>query len=335
MYYKMAINKHTYEAYFLDYHEGRLTDAQTKELMAFIAANPDLKLELEGYEAMALDPDPDLTFKDKHSLRRSTETGINMQEETAIAYFEGDLAEGENKLDAKTMKLAGLYRQTKLHADKKITFPDPASLKKRIAIFPSTVHYAAAAVIIILMAWSGFWIFNPSTDNAGEQYVLISLDKHKIHSLAVNQKPDHLIHRAIILMKPASEEREQIKLSKMPPGDLPDHISAPAYYSSGPVLIYRNMFPSFHLMEEENTLAESSDHKTAAGRVISGFINKAKAPFSVANKKDRTKDRNGFSFWDVADLGVQGVNMLGDHDYTLVRKYNEKGNVKGVRLLGE
>jgi len=43
----MAISQHNYEAYFIDYFEGSLSAAETSELMAFLAANPDRKREFD------------------------------------------------------------------------------------------------------------------------------------------------------------------------------------------------------------------------------------------------------------------------------------------------
>ncbi|NEN24116.1 hypothetical protein G3O08_11450 [Cryomorpha ignava] len=51
------INIHNYEAFFLDFAEGNLTESQLVELNNFLDENPDLKSELESFEIVEL---PDL-----------------------------------------------------------------------------------------------------------------------------------------------------------------------------------------------------------------------------------------------------------------------------------
>lgn len=48
------INIHNYEAYFLDFVEGNLTESQLVELNHFLEENPDLKSELEAFEIVEL-----------------------------------------------------------------------------------------------------------------------------------------------------------------------------------------------------------------------------------------------------------------------------------------
>jgi len=65
------------------------------------------------------------------------------------------------------------------------------------------------------------------------------------------------------------------------------------------------------------------------------MFGRVKAPFESDNTQSETGSSEGFSFWDVAELGVKGVNALGDHDYTVVRDYNDKGNVRGLIVVEE
>jgi len=48
------INRHNYEAFFLDFAEGNLSPDQIRELEAFLDANPDLRDELDGFEIITL-----------------------------------------------------------------------------------------------------------------------------------------------------------------------------------------------------------------------------------------------------------------------------------------
>ena len=51
----MTINKHNYEAYFLDYHEGNLTPQEVADLLLFVEQHPELKDEFESFENVTLE----------------------------------------------------------------------------------------------------------------------------------------------------------------------------------------------------------------------------------------------------------------------------------------
>ena len=87
----MTINYDNYEAYFLDFIEGRLDLSKLEELKAFLEINPDLKENLETIELLYITPDLTV-YTDKQSLKKLnfeeteiTETSIN---DFCIAYNE-------------------------------------------------------------------------------------------------------------------------------------------------------------------------------------------------------------------------------------------------------
>lgn len=67
----MRINKENYEAWFLDFAEGTLSDSQIEELNEFLSMNPELKAELDAFEIIPLQPDLSVVFENKASLRRN------------------------------------------------------------------------------------------------------------------------------------------------------------------------------------------------------------------------------------------------------------------------
>ncbi len=58
----MSINRNNYEAFFLDYFEGRLPEEGKEELMRFLELNPDLKKEFEGFEPVYLPKEHEVSF---------------------------------------------------------------------------------------------------------------------------------------------------------------------------------------------------------------------------------------------------------------------------------
>lgn len=66
------INEDNYEAYFLDYLEGNLSEKDKKELELFIKENPKLGEEIKAYDnSLFLIPDMEVSFKEKESLRHN------------------------------------------------------------------------------------------------------------------------------------------------------------------------------------------------------------------------------------------------------------------------
>ena len=66
------INKHNYEAFFLDYYEKNLSTEEVAELMLFLENHPNLKEEFEDYEEIILEPDTTVIFENKNSLKKNS-----------------------------------------------------------------------------------------------------------------------------------------------------------------------------------------------------------------------------------------------------------------------
>ena len=120
------INQHNYEAFYLDYLEGNLSAETTAQLLLFLENNPVLKSELEEFELVELNANPDVKF-DKETLRQN----INKSnvEDYIIASIENEI-ETEDALEltdylnnsAEAMALAERYEKTIL-SKQKILFP--------------------------------------------------------------------------------------------------------------------------------------------------------------------------------------------------------------------
>ncbi len=95
-----SINIENYEAFFLDYLEGRLSEEKEKELFFFLEAHPGLKAEMEGYEELHLSPAKE-GFNHKDKLKQPVFSYETIDEENiegaCIAYWEGDLTTKERR----------------------------------------------------------------------------------------------------------------------------------------------------------------------------------------------------------------------------------------------
>jgi len=160
----MKINRNNYEAYFLDYIEGRLNKKDLEEIEAFLKNNPDLEEELLGIEEIRL-PVCNVKYEDKEKLYLNDNNITNSKfYDLCIAYIEDDLTNEEKntflkevKRDNKKEVEFNLFLQTKLKHTEKI-FPNKKSLY-RYSVLPSKIikYTSIAALITLLLALSVFF----------------------------------------------------------------------------------------------------------------------------------------------------------------------------------
>jgi hypothetical protein len=277
---------------------------------------------------MILKPDLDITFGNKDALKRSEETGIPLEDERIIALMEGDVQN-----ESVDEELAAVYASTISHPDQGITYPDHASLKKRIAIIPMAARFAAAAVILLLVS-IGVWLSlnkGPATERA--EYALSSLKTKAIVLETMNTIPIqyNIVEEGTAMI--AAREEYVLSLLKSKDADpLQIQYALTISYEMSGINFPGTLDPA-----PSTYLANTDEPKkrTLMGKVFNGMFNRVKAPFERNEAQAKPGPEKGFSIWDIAEFGLKGVSTLGDHDYTLVRDYNEKGKVRRLVLVDE
>lgn len=153
-----------YEAYYLDYLEGNLSEEDSALLLAFLEANPDLKLEDEDLDNRLESPSELLDSKSKSGLLQygeEDEVTLDSIEFFMISAKEGILSPAKEAevfafLDAhpKVEKDWLIYQHTTLEADSSIRYADKEELKQKTAVLWPYVSFAAAAsVAALIMFW--------------------------------------------------------------------------------------------------------------------------------------------------------------------------------------
>lgn len=132
----MNINKHNYEAFFLDYHEGNLTPQQVADLLLFVEQHSELKREFENFENVMLEDYSDYSFENKEGLKKNLIIDNNNREEYFIRSVEGALNKAEENLLTDFIKQhpqfsteLDLFKKTKLQADTSVVFENKEQLK--------------------------------------------------------------------------------------------------------------------------------------------------------------------------------------------------------------
>jgi hypothetical protein len=154
------INKHNYEAFYLDYLEGNLSEEDTARLFQFLENNPDLKSELEDIELVKLDADTEVKF-DKEALQQNINDS-NVEDyiiESVENIIDKDDAIELEKYLSKSEQariLAERYKKTVL-SKQDIRFPEKEKLKqKSTVIYYITPLVSAAAIALIILLLKPF-----------------------------------------------------------------------------------------------------------------------------------------------------------------------------------
>ncbi len=341
----MKIDKHNYEAWFLDYHEGRLSAVQVSVLEEFLRRHPELQQEFDDYVSDTLIADDAISYPDPVELRKSL-MDYSPGEERMIALLEGDLAPGESaefeQEIASSEALSSIFdefRKTRLMPEESIVFRGASNLKKNTSfrlpgLMPSMAY---AAGIIILLGFASLWIFRDSgqasrTETALTRMKYIGASTIPQASIARNLDSRELPLPSVYT-PPAP--RENLLLARLEPVNS-QHVTSYIPLAASPAYLSGRAAPPppYYLVLPDESYALENSEKTLAGRVISGIFSKISSPFGD-RQEDRRQENRNITFWDLAEIGVKSINALGDHNYTLVREYNDKGNVKGVMLVEE
>lgn len=169
-----------YEAFYLDYLEGNLSEEDTRMLMEFLETHPECRLETEELLSFEEDSDVALTFANKDALKMVDEseaiTPKNI-EHFMIADSEGILPAEKSKelteaigTDESLIQTRKRYASVYFEPDTSVIYTDKEDLRRsrKIVLWPY-VSGAAAAAIIGFVAFFGF-----NTSNMG--HVQITLD---------------------------------------------------------------------------------------------------------------------------------------------------------------
>ena len=119
------INRNNYEAYFLDFAEGNLSEEERKDVLDFIQANPDLKEELEEFELIQL-PVEDGQSENWADLKKEKNyaSSQDLRDELYFKALEEDLTEEEG------IALSELQKRRE--------FVEEYELWKKLKLSPST-----------------------------------------------------------------------------------------------------------------------------------------------------------------------------------------------------
>lgn len=198
----MKISIDNYEAYLIDYMDGRLNDAEIRQLKAFCVQN-HIDFEELTEDLPVLESTDDI-FDEKEYLFKNKIVpfgSINEDnyEERFIAYQELIL-DGKEEREVEEFtdqnpflhKDLRTYGNCRLEPDTTIVFKDKDNLKKKAVILPLYAKIAAVAAVIAVL-FGLFWLPKNEDDNAHQQPVLVELKPEPSENVLNSSEKENVI----------------------------------------------------------------------------------------------------------------------------------------------
>lgn len=337
------INRNNYEEYFLDFQDGELSPSDENLLMLFLNENPDLKSEIELFEADKI-PVDNTFFENKMELKKPrilSGVTINNFDELCIARMEGDLKRREtiefDKFIAgnkKKEKEYNLYKLTKIQPDNFVVFQNKESLKKsekKIFVLKNNYQWiSVAASIIILLA---IYLFIPK-EKGDNKLPVAELDKSiKVESVSVtgneakkvnilsdlNNNKRNIEERSFVPKKILEEKRnDDIEEDEI----IPREINQLAYLYPAEIKFDFNKYKVdkniiYVDIDKGQKKEEINKNQISFKSYLAGAFNKR-----ILKKENKIK----IELFDIAQAGVEGINKLTGSNMSLERLCDKKGN---------
>jgi len=367
----MKITIENYEAWLLDFIEGRLEEKQAEALKLFIYNHPFLGSwdELTG-SMPAIVPEYQV-FDGKESLKKPEIVAFGNINETNYEYYFISSIEGLlNKQEAKHLSIFlkanpdfvtvyRMYEHTRLTPDHTVYFPAKESLKvntAEIVVNRQLVWSSVAAALVILFSVS-WWFFGPSKvpqpkhqppivsginpisdakpAEIAETYAANSIETAT--TKAVQQNP------AVEASEAVSDEEEVSFRHEVLPVMAAILSDAISLRTGGSPVYVRPLSASQMLKQNHGQLASSSqpERKPVLGRIVENAAEKLAAnllPSALVDRKPETvESQQGKSslLWDLASAGVKTYNILTDKEVLFTKAHDSQGNVSAIKLQSD
>ena len=363
----MNITRENYEAFFLDYHEGNLTESQKEELVVFLVQNPDLKEEFQAFEMIELQEYDSVTMPGKETLKKGDETlsGGSRLEEQMISWHEGDLDDSQKRSllknladDPKARRDFDLFGKVFLQQDETVVFADKASLKKKAGLtgFVILRQLAAAAAVIAFMVTLYFTLPYLSTEQQIAEAPAVREAPAEVTETPAEVEPETYDPEETPaedsekvtdpVQPPASREREVIPV-RLSFDTTPLQLAQMAPRATGPLetkpvietIDTRDEFYWFTFvggeeiaMEDEEAYEETTSSPQYLSLTSLAF-NRLERGTGVDIKEieSQVADRR-FGLWDVAGYSLAGLSHLTGTSLAVEKERDENGRITTLAI---
>jgi len=347
----MKINRNNYELFFVDYLDGNLSDYEIRMLENFLLINPDLRAELEGTEKISLSPET-VVFNQKDLLRKpdiSLPVNENNLEDFCIAVSEGDLNEQQHKgLDnylkshPESESLLALYRQLHLTPDRNIIYPWKGKLKKTIMLIPREVLYpllsVAAAVTLMMIIYLRSEDITQNLPGIASDLPSAIIAKPDptenepiLEKEEIQRNVPEISQAAIITFSAPKEKKKTPEIKK---NIVPERTNSDQ--KGKDLLPPQKLNPSFEIKLPSVAENQINIPSIEGDRISYSTVKtKQKSPEYLSISEYARQQlsekvlgsRERITAWEIADVGISGINKLTGGEMKLEKKTDEEGKI--------
>ena len=340
----MNIDRYNYEAFLLDFLEGRLSEEEVNALLVFLQQHPEMEDAMYHFESITLNKD-NILLKDKELLFKNLDEisavdRINF-EEFCIARTEKQLSrKGEQMLQEylsghpeKEMELLQ-YEKLRLKADTRIRFPHKAALKKYSLSPYRRIWLTASAVAAVLAIIFLLWPFADKVNKTQTQASLplkatggdpgatagysrpaetnSTIPRHRMASLPMQEAGSRKTHESALVtdsLRPLPESG----LAEL----LPMHtryIDLPAGSDALPDIAQAGI--GLHPGND----TQPKGYMDLKEYALSSLGRKFNSNLSTENGDGKV------NWWNLAEMGVKGINQLTGSNIHLDKRNDTSGN---------
>lgn len=336
----MKICRENYEIWFTDWLDNNLTSRQTDELYAFLEQNVDLRDEFNDLAGIKLEPEK-ILYPGKDMLRKSSsEIDLTQFDLLCAAMVEKDLSSVQERemqeiisSDEERKKTSEIFGMLKLHPPGEVYSGKNKLLRKTAGqkIFRLAAIGLSAAATIAFIVTIGF--LRPSLTSPSFQGIGMISDEmtpsgiqQNPGSEPVNSTPvDSAENVPPAIEEPVAEEKE---LQAEP--DAPELIME---RETVPQKVALNVSSSLTRGEESNSLIASSVSFVAEEVQIDDDNRSNVGRFLAQTFRTKVLDEASdepVKGYEIAEVGINGINKLLGWDMALSRNSDENGEIKSV-----
>jgi hypothetical protein len=349
----MKINKENYEAFFLDFVEGRLDNSSTLELLAFLRKYPHLKAELESFEDIKLPAEEEI-FEDKDFLKKLDFANTSVNEynvdDYSIAYQEKILTKPESEklfayLDKhpEQKKSFQLFGKAILKADPEIVFKGKSALYRkskgvavRTVILRWTAVAAGVAILISVFYKSGTRNYLtqaiektvakteyslPETKNTTTEEVQNEVKKSFVKANYSKKEIEEAVQESerVVASNNSTYSKDSLEFNQsIEKIDPINNVQIPT--SNEPL----TLAISDNKVVKNPDVSEQSKLDLAKDKLIEKVF-----------KKTDILPKRKITLWDVAQATIKGYNSISESDVRLSKKTDKDGKLKALAFETE
>lgn len=359
----MTINRSNYEAYLMDYLDGKLSPLEVAEVLLFLEQNADIKEEFEFLsEGTSKDSFTNEQFEHKQSLKKHNSSVLvneNNYTDFLVKRIEKNLCELESsELDKfvgfypPAKKDLALFEKTILQPDTAILFNNKEELKHNTRVIPLFYSYAAAAAVILFLIALPF-LFQSTEEVLSENAVskkelnastsVADKKEEKKEELVV---PLNNIAKSNVIANKAQNTKKVVAAPKQEkeviPVVLPENI-AENKKQEVPVIQENKIEEPVIANKQEKTTSDlpveiknnsKQSYPSLQELALAKIKNSSKETLIEENVPAKAEKKK-FSGWDLAALTAKVLNKATGNDIKLNKEYDNKGNVVEYGLVAD